>query len=244
VGGAQAVAALAYGTRSVPAVAKIAGPGNAYVAEAKRQVRGTVDTDREAGPSEVVILADDSADAGWVAADLLAQAEHGSGDETVVLVTTSEALAVEVARLVGEGVRGVANAARARRALARHSAAVMVDSLEEGVAAVNALAPEHAEVQTRGAAAVAKRIVAGAVFVGPWAPVAVGDYGIGPNHVLPTGGAARYGSPLSVRDFERRHSRVRLSRRGLARITEDVVRVARAEGFVGHAQSVLTRFEA
>jgi histidinol dehydrogenase len=243
VGGAQAIAALAFGTRTVPAVAKIAGPGNAYVAEAKRQVRGRVDIDREAGPSEVVILADETADPGWVAADLLAQAEHGSGEETVVLITTSAALAAETARLVAQGVSSVANRAMARRALARHGAIVIVDSLDDGVAAVNDLAPEHAEVMTRGAGSVAARVVAGAVFVGPWAPVAVGDYGIGPNHVLPTGGAARYASPLSVRDFQRRHSRVRLSRAGLARITEDVVRVAQAEGFRGHAQSVLTRFE-
>jgi len=118
-----------------------------------------------------------------------------------------------------------------------------VDRVDEGIEALNVFAPEHAEVMTRGAEKVAARVVAGAVFVGPWAPVAVGDYGIGPNHVLPTGGAARYASPLSVRDFQRRHSRVRLSRAGLARITEDVVRVAQAEGFRGHAQSVLTRFE-
>ncbi len=243
VGGAQAVAALAFGTRTVPAVDKIAGPGNAYVAEAKRQVRGRVDIDREAGPSEVAILADDSADAGWVAADLLAQAEHGSGEETVVLVTTSAPLAEEAARLVALGLTGVANSGAARRALALQGAIVRVESLEDGVAAVNALAPEHAEVMTRGADKVARGIVAGAVFVGPWSPVAVGDYGIGPNHVLPTGGAARYASPLSVRDFQRRHSRVRLSRAGLAAVTEDVVRVAQAEGFRGHAQSVLTRFE-
>jgi histidinol dehydrogenase len=244
VGGAQAIAALAFGTRTVPAVEKIAGPGNAYVAEAKRQVRGRVDVDREAGPSEVVILADDTADAGWVAADLLAQAEHGSGEETVVLVSTSPSLADEVARLVAQGVASVANRTAARRALVRQGAIVAVDDVEEGVEAVNALAPEHAEVMTRAADAVSTRVVAGAVFVGPWTPVAVGDYGIGPNHVLPTGGAARYASPLSVRDFQRRHSRVRLSRLGLAHVTEDVVRVAQAEGFRGHAQSVLTRFEA
>ncbi|HUG53246.1 MAG TPA: histidinol dehydrogenase, partial [Vicinamibacteria bacterium] len=243
VGGAQAIAAFAHGTRSVPAVAKVAGPGNAYVAEAKRQVRGRVDVDREAGPSEVAILADDTADPGWVAADLLAQAEHGSGEETVVLVTTSEALAGEVARLLAEGVDSVANRGAARRALARHAAIVHVGSLDEGVAAMNVLAAEHAQVMTRGAEGLSRRIVAGAVFVGPWTPVAVGDYGIGPNHVLPTGGAARFASPLSVRDFQRRHSRVRLSRAGLAHVTEDVVRVAQAEGFRGHAQSVLTRFE-
>jgi histidinol dehydrogenase len=244
VGGAQAIAALAFGTDTVPAVAKIVGPGNAYVAAAKRQVRGRVEIDQEAGPSEVVVLADDTADAGWVAADLLAQAEHGSGQETVVLVTTSEELADETARLVAAGVGSVANRPQASRALRRQGAIVRVRDLDQGVAAVNALAPEHAEVLTRGAAAVARRLVAGAVFVGPFAPVAVGDYGIGPNHVLPTGGAARYSSPLSVRDFQRRHSTVRLTRAGLAQVTEGMVRVAMAEGFRGHAQSLLTRFEA
>jgi histidinol dehydrogenase len=243
VGGAQAVAACAYGTKTVPSVAAIVGPGNVYVAEAKQQVRGAVAIDQEAGPSEVAILADDTADAGYVAADLLAQAEHGSGDETAVLVTTSQALADEVTRLVADGVRSVANVASARRALARFGAVVRVDDLEEGLAALNALAPEHAQVMTKDAARVAQGVVAGAVFVGEHAPVAVGDYGIGPNHVLPTGGTARFTSPLSVRDFERRQSRVRLTRAGLARVTEGMVRVAMAEGFRGHAQSLLTRFE-
>jgi histidinol dehydrogenase len=243
VGGAQAVAALAYGTKTVPAVDKIVGPGNAWVAAAKRLVRGQVETDGEAGPSEVAILADASADPGWVAADLLAQAEHGSGDETVVLVTTSRELAAETARLVADGIGSVANRAEARRALARYAAVVLVGDLAEGVAAVNALAPEHVEVMTKGASRVARGIVGGAVFVGPYAPVAVGDYGIGPNHVLPTGGAARFSSPLSVRDFQRRQSVVTLTRTGLARVAEGVVRVAMAEGFRGHAQSVLTRFE-
>jgi histidinol dehydrogenase len=243
VGGAQAIAALAYGTKTVPAVDKIVGPGNAWVAAAKRLVRGQVETDGEAGPSEVAILADATADAGWVAADLLAQAEHGSGDETVVLVTTSRELAAETTRLLADGVRSVANVAKARRALARNAAVVIVSDLDEGVAAVNVLAPEHVEVMTKGAPRVARAIVAGAVFVGPYAPVAVGDYGIGPNHVLPTGGAARFSSPLSVRDFERRQSVVTMTRAGLARVAEGVVRVAMTEGFRGHAQSVLTRFE-
>jgi histidinol dehydrogenase len=243
VGGAQAVAALAYGTKTVPAVDKIVGPGNAWVAAAKRLVRGQVETDGEAGPSEVAILADASADPGWVAADLLAQAEHGSGDETVVLVTTSRGLAAETARLLADGVGSVANAAKARRALERYAAVVLVRDIEEGVAAVNALAPEHVEVMTKGASRVAREIVGGAVFVGPYAPVAVGDYGVGPNHVLPTGGAARFSSPLSVRDFQRRQSVVTMTRTGLARVAEGVVRVAMAEGFRGHAQSVLTRFE-
>ena len=181
-----------------------------------------------------------------MAADLLAQAEHGSGDETVVLVTPSrDAGGRGGRRLVDEGLASVANRGEARAApCARHGAIVLVRDLEEGVAAVNALAPEHVEVMTRGAARVARRIVAGAVFVGPFAPVAVGDYGIGPNHVLPTGGAARFASPLSVRDFQRRQSRRPLTRARAARVAEGVVRVAMAEGFPGHAQSVLTRFEA
>jgi histidinol dehydrogenase len=244
VGGAQAVAALAFGTRTVPAVDKIVGPGNAFVAAAKRQVRGWVEIDREAGPSEVVVLADETADPRHVAADLLAQAEHGSGDEMVVMVTTSRSAAGEAARLVEEGLPSVANVARARRALARHGAVVLVADLEEGIAAVNALSPEHVEVMTRGADKVARRVVAGAVFAGAHAPVAVGDYGVGPNHVLPTGGAARFSSPLSVRDFERRQSLVRLTRLGLARIRSEVVAVALAEGFKGHARSVLCRFAA
>jgi histidinol dehydrogenase len=241
VGGAQAVAALAYGTASIPAVSKIVGPGNAYVTEAKRQVRGTVDIDQEAGPSEVVILADETADAGWVAVDLLAQAEHGSGSEIVALVTPSRKLAIEVKRLVEEGARTIANVATARRAMARQGAIVLVRDLDQAVLACNVLAPEHAEVMTRDADAVARRLVAGAVFVGPWAPVAVGDYGIGPNHVLPTGGTARFCSALSVRDFMRRQSQVRLTRAGLRRIAFDVARIAEAEGLFAHAQSVLTR---
>jgi histidinol dehydrogenase len=243
VGGAQAVAALAFGTESVPRVDKIVGPGNAWVAAAKRLVRGRVEIDSEAGPSEVAILADRSADPGWVAADLLAQAEHGSGDETVVLVTPAADLAEEVVRLVEEGISTVANVSATRRALTRHGAVVSVRDVEEGVAAVNLLAPEHVEVMTRRAERVARSIVGGAVFVGPFSPVAVGDYGVGPNHVLPTGGAARFASPLSVRDFQRRQSVVRMTEGGLARLAEGVVRVAVAEGFRGHAQSVLTRFE-
>ncbi|PYQ13054.1 MAG: histidinol dehydrogenase [Acidobacteria bacterium] len=241
VGGAQAVAAFAFGTRTVPAVAKVVGPGNAFVAEAKRQVRGTVEIDQQAGPSEVVVLADETADAAWVAADLLAQAEHGSGDEAAVLVTPSAALAVEVRRRVAAGLGSVANAAAARRALARYGAVVLVRDLDEAVAAVNELAPEHAELMARGAAQQAPKIVAGAVFVGPWAPVAVGDYGIGPNHILPTGGTARRSSPLSVRDFQRRQSLVRMTRSGLRRAAPGMVRVATAEGFPGHAESLRIR---
>ena len=244
VGGAQAVAALAFGTATIPAVSKIVGPGNAFVAAAKRQVRGTVEIDQEAGPTEVVILADASADAGWVAADLLAQAEHGSGDETAVLVTPSAALASGVRSAVARGLPAVSNAPAARRALGRNGAVVLVRDLDEGVSAVNELAPEHVELIARGAAELASRIVAGGVFVGAWSPVAVGDYGIGPNHVLPTGGAARRSSPLSVRDFQRRQSVVRMTRAGLRRAAPGMIRVASAEGFRGHARSLRVRLNA
>ena len=242
VGGAQAIAALAYGTPSLARVSKIVGPGNAYVAAAKRQVRGAVEIDGDAGPTEVVILADDSADPRLVACDLLAQAEHGSGDETVVLVTTERTLADAVAELVYAGLAKVANPVRARRAIDRYGACVLVKDLATGIRAVNALAPEHVEVMARGGAFWAKQVVAGAVFVGRYAPVAAGDYGVGPNHVLPTGGSARFRSPLSVRDFERRSSRVTLSERGLRRIAKHVERIARAEGFPGHALSVAARW--
>jgi histidinol dehydrogenase len=243
VGGAQAVAACAYGTDSVPTVAKVVGPGNAYVAAAKRMLRGLVEVDTDAGPSEVVVLADDSADPRWVAADLLAQAEHGSGDETVVLVTPSERLAAAVASHVRRGAARAANASSTRRALALRGAVVRVADLDEGVLAVNALSPEHAQVMARGAEALAARVVAGAVFVGPWAPAAVGDYGIGPNHVLPTGGAARFASPLSVRDFQRRSSRVRLAPAALRRVAGGMQRIALAEGFACHARSIALRLE-
>lgn len=241
VGGAQAIGALAYGTRSVPRVDKIVGPGNAYVAAAKRLVRGVVEVDMDAGPSEVVIVADDTADAGWVAADLLAQAEHGSGQEAAVLVTPSEGLAREVSALVWLGRRSVANPNATRRALRTRCAVVLVRDLEEAVVAANELAPEHAELMCRGASRLARRVVAGAVFVGGFSPVAVGDYGIGPNHVLPTGGSARRASPLSVRDFQRRSSLTRMSESGLSQVVDGMARVAQAEGFAGHAQSLLTR---
>ena len=144
---------------------------------------------------------------------------------------------------MADGIASVANPASARRALKKSGAIVRVKTLEDGVAALNTLAAEHVEILTRRADRVARDVVGAAVFVGPYSPVAVGDYGIGPNHVLPTGGGARFASPLSVRDFQRRQSVVRMTEAGLARVTEDVVRVALAEGFRGHAQSVLTRFE-
>jgi histidinol dehydrogenase len=241
IGGAQAIAALAYGTESVRAVAKIVGPGNAFVASAKRQVRGRVEIDHEAGPSEVAILADSSANPAWVAIDLLAQAEHGSGEETVALVTPDAALARAVAEAVRAGLSKVANRQQAARALRRNGALVLVRDLDQGIEAMNAFAAEHAEVMTRKASQVAREIVAGAVFVGHHAPVALGDYGIGPNHVLPTGGAARFSSPLSVRDFVRRQSQITMTAAGLRAAADGVIAVATAEGFIAHARSVAVR---
>jgi histidinol dehydrogenase len=244
VGGAHAVAALAYGTDTVPAVTKIVGPGNAYVAEAKRQVRGLVEIDNDAGPSEVAILADDGADPELLAADLLAQAEHGSGEESAVLVTPSERLAVLVLARISAEVKQGANVESTRSALAKQGAVVIVRDLAEGVAAINALAPEHVQVMCRGEARLARQVVGGAVFVGRFSPVAAGDYGVGPNHVLPTGGSARFSSPLGVHDFQRRQPEIRLTERSLGRVAESMATVADAESFPAHARSLRLRLPA
>ncbi len=243
VGGAQAIAALAYGTRRIAPVRKIVGPGNSFVAAAKRQVRGRVEIDGDAGPSEVVILADSSTRGDWVLADLLAQAEHGSGEETVVLVTTSRALASRIERGWRDAVQGVANPRTARRALVKRGAIVEVRNAEEGLSAVNELAAEHVQIMTRNASRLAGRVLAGAVLVGPYSPAAAGDYGIGPNHVLPTGGAARFSSPLSIRDFQRRQTEIRIARSDLGRVAPGMIDVALAEGLVGHARSLAIRSE-
>ncbi|MDE2660125.1 MAG: histidinol dehydrogenase [Acidobacteriota bacterium] len=245
IGGAQAIAAFAFGTASVRRVNKVVGPGNAYVAEAKRQLGQLVGTDAFAGPSEVVVLADATARADWIAADLLAQAEHGSGEERAILVTTSRELArAAVAELVRQA-EGQPNAATIARALARHGAVVVVEDLNEAVEVAEEIAPEHLEVMTRDPEALADRFPsAGAVLLGDHSPVAASDYGAGPNHVLPTGGAARFASPLSVGDFLKRQSVLRYGERTLAALRGDFERFARIEGFEAHARSVAIRFEA
>ncbi|HEY7817026.1 MAG TPA: histidinol dehydrogenase, partial [Vicinamibacteria bacterium] len=235
VGGAQAVAALAYGTESIPPVVKIVGPGNAYVAEAKRLVFGKVGIDAIAGPSEIAILADASADARYVAADLLSQAEHGSGDESAILLTTSRELAERVSREIELQSRQLPRRKSVEDVLARHGAILLAGSLGEAIAAVDRLAPEHLEVLTEDAEGVAERIGnAGAIFIGPWSPVPVGDFYAGPNHVLPTGASARYASPLGVHDFMKRTSVVRYSRERLEKDRRDIEAFARAEGFEAH----------
>lgn len=243
VGGAQAVAALAFGTETVAPVLKVVGPGNAWVAEAKRQVGAFVGVDSPAGPSELVVLGDGSARPDWIAADLLAQAEHGSGDERVVLVTTSATEAEAVAAALAEQAPGQPNEATIARALGRRGAAVVVGDLDEAVAAAEEIAPEHLQVMTAEPERLADRLGnAGTVLLGGYAPAAATDYGIGPNHVLPTGGAARFASPLGVPDFRRRQSRFRGARETLSALREDFERFARLEGFEAHARSVSIRF--
>jgi histidinol dehydrogenase len=245
VGGAQAVAALAYGTESIRPVVKIVGPGNAYVAEAKRLVFGRVGIDAIAGPSEIAVLADESADPRYVAADLLSQAEHGSGDERAILVTTSRALAESVLHELEAQTKALPRRESIEEVLARHGAVVLAPTLQEAIAAVDRIAPEHLEVLTEDAEGVAEVISnAGAIFVGPWSPVPVGDFYAGPNHVLPTGATARFASPLGVQDFMKRSSVVRYSRERLERDRADIEAFARAEDFEAHARAVAIRFEA
>ena len=189
------------------------GPGNAYVAEAKRQLGHRIGTDAFAGPSEVVVLADETARPDWVAADLLAQAEHGSGEERAILITTSRELAEATVAELGRQAEGQPNAENIGRALARHGAVVHVERLEEAVRLAEEIAPEHLEVMTRDPEVLAGRFPSsGAVLLGDHSPVAIGDYGAGPNHVLPTGGTARFASPLSVGDFLKRQSVLRFRR--------------------------------
>jgi histidinol dehydrogenase len=243
IGGAQAIAALAYGTETVPRVDKIVGPGNAWVAEAKRLVFGEVDIDTVAGPSEVLIVADESADAALVAADLLAQAEHDTA-AVPVLVTTSEVLAAQVKREVERQLAELPRRAIAERSLADNGAAIVVRDLREAIRIANRFAPEHLELHVADAAHVAEHIrSAGAIFVGPYTPEAAGDYLAGPNHVLPTAGAARYASPLGTYDFVKRISVLEYDFDTLRGQAADISRLARVEGLHAHARSVAIRLE-
>lgn len=243
VGGAQAIAALAYGTASIPAVDKICGPGNIYVALAKRAVFGAVDIDSIAGPSEIVVLADDSADPRFIAADMLSQAEH---DEmaSAVLVTPSQGLADAVAAELERQVATLPRVDIARRSLEQYGAILIVDSLDEGLAVVNKLAPEHLEVMTEVPLDLLGRIeTAGAIFLGPYSSEPVGDYFAGPNHILPTNGTARFSSPLNVDDFLKKSSLIRYSKEALRRDASGIATLARHEGLEGHARAVEIRFE-
>jgi histidinol dehydrogenase len=243
VGGAQAVAALAYGTETVPRVDVITGPGNRYVAAAKRLVYGAVGIDSVAGPSEVVVLADGTARADFIAADLLAQAEHGE-DASAVLVTTDSALAVRVAAEVARQAETLPRREVIARSLADFGAVFVVADLEAACEVVNLLAPEHLEIIAREADAAAALVRhAGAIFFGEHTPEAVGDYFAGPNHVLPTGGASRFSSALGVHDFLRRTSVIRYTREELRETAPLIAALAEAEGLDAHARSALIRLE-
>ncbi|MCX8072772.1 MAG: histidinol dehydrogenase [Candidatus Binatia bacterium] len=243
IGGAQAVAALAFGTATIPKVDKIVGPGNAWVQAAKRLVFGAVDIDGIAGPSEVVIVADEHANPEYVAADLLAQAEHGSGDECALLFTPCRALALATQAEVQRQLQSLPRRQAIARVLSRRAAAVVVRDLEEAVALAEEVAPEHLELMVQEPKPWLERIRhAGAVFVGPWAPAPVGDYAAGPNHVLPTGTTARFFSPLGVYDFVKRSSIVQGTRAGLRRLAPVVTTLAELEGYQAHANAVRVRF--
>ncbi len=243
-GGAQAVAALAYGTETVAPVDKIVGPGNVYVATAKRLVFGRVDIDMIAGPSEVLIVADGSARAEFVAADMLAQAEHDVLAAAICL-TTSRALAASVGEEVERQLRGLERRAVARRSLARYGTILTVSSVARAAELANEIAPEHLELVLRSPRrALPAFRNAGAIFLGPLTAETLGDYAAGPNHVLPTGGAARFSSPLGVYDFVKRTSIIEAGRGGLERLAPTVLRLAEAEGLTAHAAAVSRRLRA
>ena len=242
LGGAPAIAALALGSRSVPRVHKVIGPGNAFVAEAKRQLFGRVGIDSIAGPSEVLVIADDSARAEWVAADLIAQAEHDPG--SAVLVTTSLDLARRVASAVEEQVASLSRGAAARRCLKEYGAIIVVGGLDEACDLANEFAPEHLQIVTRDDRRALARIRnAGAIFLGPHTPVPLGDYYAGPSHVLPTGGTARFFGPLSCNDFRKASSVESYSAAALKEDAADVIDFANREGLTGHAKAVTMRLE-
>src|SRR5689334_15910164 len=241
VGGAQAIAALAYGTATIPRVDKIVGPGNRWVAEAKRQVVGQVGIDMIAGPTEVVVLADATARVERVAADLIAQAEHDE-DAIAWCVTTDPALAEQLPAALGEALARAPRAAIARVALERNGLLVLVPSMREAIEVANRRAPEHLAIVAEGAERVAAGIRhAGAIFLGDETPEPVGDYLAGPSHVLPTAGTARYASPLGVYDFVKRTSVIRYTRGRLADDAEAIIALAEAEGLYGHAEAVRVR---
>jgi len=240
-GGAQAVAALTYGTESIPAVDKIVGPGNAYVAEAKRQVSGKVGVDMIAGPSEILVIADGNSNPVWVAADLLSQAEHDKR-ASAVLVTDSEELAEKVTLEIEKQLLSLPRQDIARASVEDHGLIIIVDSIAEAVAMSNRIAPEHLELCVDDPFGLLDKVRnAGSVFLGRNCPEAVGDYMAGPNHTLPTSGTARFYSPLSVDDFVKKMQFTYFSAEALADIADDVDKFARSEGFDAHARSVMRR---
>jgi histidinol dehydrogenase len=241
IGGAQAVAALAFGTESIRRVDKITGPGNAYVAAAKRMVFGEVGIDMIAGPTEVVVVADSTARAEFVAADLMAQAEHDELASPICIVG-SRAQAEKISRAVALQLEAAPRKAIARKAFEGQGVIIVAGSLRESAAIVNMLAPEHVELMVKNARSYARRIDnAGSIFLGSWSTEALGDYVAGPNHTLPTSGSARFSSPLSVADFMKFSNVIEITRPALRRLTPHVRELARAEGLLAHERSVTIR---
>lgn len=243
IGGAQAIAAAAYGTDSIPKVDKIVGPGNAYVAAAKKEVFGAVDIDMVAGPSEIAVIADEYARADWVAADLLSQAEH---DEMArcFLITDSGEFGGKVAKALAERLDKLERKAIARKAVENNTFILITENLDAAVDAANSIAPEHLEVYTRSPHKLLGRIRnAGAIFVGPYSTEPIGDYMAGPNHVLPTYGTAAFFSPLSVSDFQKRSSFIQYSLEDLRAYGPGAVEMAEAEGLTAHAAALKVRLE-
>lgn len=244
VGGAQAVAALAYGTATIRRVQKIFGPGNAYVVTAKRLLVGHVAIDLLPGPSELLVLADETAKPKFIAADLLAQAEHGSGHERVWLVTTSANLLRAVEKEIAAQTPKLARREFIQHALNANGWLIQVKSLDDGVALANRLAPEHCEVMTRHSRSVSEKILtAGAIFLGPWSPTVLGDYVAGPSHTLPTGGAGASFAGLTVDQFQRRTSIVEYQRASLKRALPAVKKFAELEGLGAHGKSAEARLK-
>jgi histidinol dehydrogenase len=243
IGGSQAIAALALGTESIPKVDKIVGPGNIYVAMAKKMVYGYCDIDAVAGPSEITVIADDTANPRFVAADLLSQAEHDVLS-SAILVTTSEKLAQEVKLELEKQGKLLARFDILKKSLEDYGAAVIVENLEEAVEVVNRIAPEHLELCVEEPFNLLGDIRnAGAIFLGHYASEPLGDYFAGPNHVLPTSGTARFFSPLTIGDFMKKSSVISYTRKALLNVKEDVIRFAEAEGLSGHANAIRVRFE-
>jgi histidinol dehydrogenase len=241
IGGAQAVGAMAYGTESIGRVDKIVGPGNIFVAAAKRMVFGQVDIDMIAGPSEILIIADDSAAPSIVAADMLSQAEHDEMASSI-LITDSPALGLSVVEEVQEQLALLKRKDIARRSLTKFGAVIIARSISEAIELANRIAPEHLEIVTRSPRKHLRQIRnAGAVFLGPWTPEPLGDYSAGPNHTLPTGGTARFSSPLGVYDFVKKTSILEFSRKGFLLISDTVEALADVEGLEAHANTVRIR---
>ncbi|MBQ7190759.1 MAG: histidinol dehydrogenase [Kiritimatiellae bacterium] len=245
VGGIQSIGMMAFGTETVRAVEKIVGPGNAYVTSAKRQVYGYVAIDQVAGPSEIAVLADETANPAWIAADLLSQAEHGSGHEKALLVTTSETMAQAVWAEMGAQMKSLSRRDMIQRVIDNDGIlCVVVPDLKQGMELVNRFAPEHFEIMTRRAEQQLRHVrAAGAVFIGPWTPEPAGDFVAGPSHVLPTGGAAKMFNGLTVDDFRRRHSFVEFTEGDLKETIRSIQTFAKVEGLDAHGHSAGIRFE-